>query len=104
MVPVNEVIAFAVATFGESINPGPTVGVLVSARTRSWQEAWGVVGGVALANILWIVIVVLFANHLPSLPQVESVLKLVAAFLLVLIATRASVGAAITLIKSYILN
>ena len=104
MIPVNDVIAFAVATFGESINPGPTVGVLVSARARSRQEAWGVVGGVALANIAWVVVVALFANQLSPSLQAESLLKAVAAFILVLIATRASVGAVITVIESYILN
>jgi hypothetical protein len=104
MVPVNEVIAFTVATFGESINPGPTVGLLLSARTRSWQEAWGVVGGVTLANVVWIVVVLVFANRLSALPSVETSLKLFAAFLFVLIATRAAVGAVVSLIRSYILD
>jgi hypothetical protein len=107
MIPVNEVIAFAVATFGESINPGPTIGALVSARTRSRLEAWGVVAGVTLANIVWVIIVVLlklFASQLPTLPEAETLLKAFAAFILVLMATRAAARAAITGIETYILR
>jgi threonine/homoserine/homoserine lactone efflux protein len=107
MIPVNEVIAFAVATFGESINPGPTIGVLVSARTRSRLEAWGAVAGVTLANIVWVIIVVLlklFASQLPTLPEAEPLLKAFAAFILVFMATRAAAGAAITGIETYILG
>ena len=93
MIPVKEVAAFAFATFGESINPGPTLAALVQARTRSWQEAWGVVIGVALANIVWVIIVVLlrsFASELPSWPEAEPLLKAFAALILVFIATRAA--------------
>jgi hypothetical protein len=107
MIPVHEVIAFAVATFGESINPGPTIGALVSARTRSRLEAWGVVAGVTLANILWVIIVVLlklFASQLPTLPEAEPLLKAFAALILVFMATRAAAGAAITGIETYILR
>jgi threonine/homoserine/homoserine lactone efflux protein len=95
MVPVNEIGAFALATLGESINPGPTLAALVSARTRGRQESWGVVLGVALANIAWVIIVVLlrlFASRLPPWPEAEPLLKAIAALILVFIATRASVG------------
>ncbi len=107
MIPVKEVAAFALATFGESINPGPTVGALVSARIRSRREAWGVVVGVALANIAWVIIVVLlksFASQLPPWPEAEPLLKAFAALILVFIATRASARAVITGTESYILN
>jgi hypothetical protein len=107
MIPVKEIAAFAFATFGESINPGPTLAALVSARTRGWQEAWGVVVGVALANIVWVIIVVLlklFGSQLPPWPLAEPLLKAFAALILVLIATRASVRAAITGIETYILG
>jgi hypothetical protein len=107
MIPMNEVIAFAVATFGESINPGPTIGVLVSARTRSRREAWGVVAGVTLANIVWVIIVVLIkssAGKLPTWPEAEPLLKAFAALILVFMATRAAAGAAITGIEAYILK
>jgi threonine/homoserine/homoserine lactone efflux protein len=107
MIHVHEVIAFAVATFGESINPGPTLTALVQARTRSWQEAWGVVIGVALANIVWVIIVVLlksFASELPSWPEAQPLLKAFAALILVFIATRAAAWAAITGTETYILR
>lgn len=107
MIPVKEVAAFAFATFGESINPGPTLAALVQARTRSWQEAWGVVIGVALANIVWVIIVVLlrsFASELPSWPEAEPLLKAFAALILVFIATRAAAWAAITGTETYILR
>jgi hypothetical protein len=107
MIPVKEVAAFGLATFGESINPGPTVAALVAARTRSRREAWGVVVGVALANIAWVIIVVLlkyFAGQLPPLPEAEPLLKAVAALILVFIATRASASAVITGTESYLLN
>jgi hypothetical protein len=104
---MKEIAAFAFATFGESVNPGPTLAALVSARTRSWQEAWGVVVGVALANIVWVVIVLLlklFGNQLPPWPLAEPLLKAFAAGILIFIATRASVRAAITGIETYILG
>lgn len=107
MIHVHEVIAFAVATFGESINPGPTLAALVLARTRSRQEAWGVVAGVTLANIVWVIIVLLlksFASELPAPPEAEPLLKAFAAFILVLMATRAAAGAAITGTEMYILR
>ena len=107
MIPVKEVVAFGFATFGESINPGPTLGALVAARTRSRREAWGVVVGVALANIAWVIIVILlkyFAGQLPPLPEAVPLLKAVAALILVFIATRASASAVITGTESYLLN
>jgi threonine/homoserine/homoserine lactone efflux protein len=105
MIPFNQVVAFAVATFGESINPGPTLATLVLARTRSRREAWGVVAGVTLANILWVIIVVLLkSSELPASPEAEPLLKAVAALILVLMATRTAVGAAITGIEMYILR
>jgi threonine/homoserine/homoserine lactone efflux protein len=107
MVPVNEIGAFALATLGESINPGPTLAALVSARTRGRQESWGVVLGVALANIAWVIIVVLlrlFASRLPPWPEAEPLLKAIAALILVFIATRASAWAVVTGAESYILK
>jgi hypothetical protein len=107
MVPVNEIGAFALATLGESINPGPTLATLVSARTRSRHEAWGVVIGVAFANIAWVIIVVVLkysVRQLPSLPEAEPTLKVFAALILVFMATRASASAVITGAESYLLN
>jgi hypothetical protein len=104
---IQEVAAFAVATLGESVNPGPTLVRLVSARTRSRQEAWGVVLGVALANVAWVIIVVLlksFGDQVPPWPWLGPLLKAIAALLLVFIATRAAASAAITGTEAYILG
>jgi threonine/homoserine/homoserine lactone efflux protein len=109
MIPfnMNEVIAFSIATFGETINPGPTVGALLSARSRSWQEAWGVVFGVALANIVWVIIVVLlksFGSELSSSSALEPILKAIGAGILVYVASRISVGAVIEGVETYLLG
>jgi hypothetical protein len=105
MVP--EIAAFAFATAGESIYPGPTIATLVAARTRGRQEAWGVVIGVALANILWVVAVVLLKNVFESdtaLAEVQPAVKAIGAGILVFMATRAAVAAAIDGIEAYILK
>ncbi|MHC2390845.1 hypothetical protein ACVMFA_009509 [Bradyrhizobium liaoningense] len=107
MIPVKEIAAFAFATFGESINPGPTLAGLVSARTRSRQEAWGVVIGVAIANIVWVGIVVLlkvFASGLPPWPEAVPLLKAFGALILVYMATRAAASAIVTGTETYILG
>jgi hypothetical protein len=107
MIHVWEIAAFALATFGESINPGPTLAALVSARTRSRLESWGVVFGVGRANIAWVIIVFslrLFGSQLPPWPAAEPLLKAFAAFILVFIATRAAAWAVVTGAESYILK
>jgi hypothetical protein len=105
IVPVKEVAAFALATLGESINPGPTLGALASARAHSKREALGVVAGVALANIAWVIIVVLlklFASQLPPWPEAGPVFKALAAFILVFVATRTSASAVIAGTESFV--
>jgi threonine/homoserine/homoserine lactone efflux protein len=99
------VIPFAIATLGESLNPGPTLMVLLSARIHSRRAAWGVVMGVALANIAWVAIVLLlrpFAGQLS--PLAEPIFKAVAALFLTLVASRVTVGAVIGAVEAYFLG
>jgi len=63
MIPVNDVIAFAVATFGKaSILADSRVSCR---RERAAGKSMGVVGGVALANIAWVVVVALLRTSFP---------------------------------------
>ena len=108
MISVTDLFAFGLATFGETINPGPTVGAVVSARARSRRQAWGVVIGITIANIVWVIAVLvfseLFASQLLSSPYAVGFLKALAALVLVFIATRAAVSAVVTGVDAYISN
>jgi threonine/homoserine/homoserine lactone efflux protein len=106
MIP-NEVVAFALATLGESINPGPTLAILMWALTHSRRKAWGIVIGVALANIVWAIIAFVLkelASTLPEWTQAVPLLKALAALILIFFATHTLVSAVITIIESYILE
>ena len=105
MIAASEVIPFTIATLGESLNPGPTLMVLLSARIHSRRAAWGVVIGVAFANIAWVAFVLLlrpFAGQ-PS-PIAETIFMALAALFLTLVASRVTVGAVIGAIEAYFLG
>lgn len=88
---IDSVIAFAIATLGETLSPGPTVLTLLAAIAMGLRRAWGVVFGVMFANLLWLVIIIPFGSLVIKTPTAIVYVAILGGAGLVFVATTGAI-------------
>lgn len=81
-------ITFAIATLGETVNPGPTLAVLMAACFIGRRQAWGVAVGVLAANCVWLALSVMVGAAILTNQIAVQIFTILGATALVYLATR----------------
>jgi threonine/homoserine/homoserine lactone efflux protein len=94
------IIAFVLATLAETLTPGPTLALVLEARTKtSTHGTVSTVVGVALANVVWVLIAILAMNTASGLPMtLQSVIKYCGVGVLMAIASRRIISSSVEII------